>query len=162
MATINGGYLNFMGNEFGHPEWIDFPREGNGWSYKHALRRWDLADREDLWYADLNSWNANTVALLRSTPCFTESSLHLLLSNVHDQVLAFERQDLLFVFNLSSKSYQGYRIPCTPGVYSLALSNVTPNGLSSTIDCSASNDGGCLYLDIAKYGVCVYKVSRCK
>lgn len=19
-------YLNFMGNEFGHPEWIDFPR----------------------------------------------------------------------------------------------------------------------------------------
>ena len=41
-AAINGGYLNFMGNEFGHPEWIDFPREGNGWSYKYARRQWNL------------------------------------------------------------------------------------------------------------------------
>ncbi len=48
LATINGGYLNFMGNEFGHPEWIDFPREGNGWSYKYARRQWELVDREDL------------------------------------------------------------------------------------------------------------------
>ncbi|MDE6438768.1 MAG: 1,4-alpha-glucan-branching enzyme, partial [Muribaculaceae bacterium] len=50
LATINGGYLNFMGNEWGHPEWIDFPREGNGWSYKYARRQWDLVDREDLQY----------------------------------------------------------------------------------------------------------------
>lgn len=41
-------YLNFMGNEFGHPEWIDFPRLGNNWSYQYCRRRWDLADRTDL------------------------------------------------------------------------------------------------------------------
>src|SRR3712207_5718586 len=49
-STINGGYLNFMGNEFGHPEWIDFPREGNGWSYKYARRQWDLVDNKNLAY----------------------------------------------------------------------------------------------------------------
>ena len=49
-STINGGYLNFMGNEFGHPEWIDFPREGNGWSCKYARRQWDLVDNTNLAY----------------------------------------------------------------------------------------------------------------
>ena len=49
-STINGGYLNFMGNEFGHPEWIDFPREGNGWSCKYARRQWDLVDNKNLTY----------------------------------------------------------------------------------------------------------------
>jgi len=48
------GYLNFMGNEFGHPEWIDFPREGNGWSYHHCRRRWDLVDDKSLRYQFLN------------------------------------------------------------------------------------------------------------
>ena len=47
-STINGGYLNFMGNEFGHPEWIDFPREGNGWSYRYARRQWNLVDNKEL------------------------------------------------------------------------------------------------------------------
>lgn len=159
MATINGGYLNFMGNEFGHPEWIDFPREGNGWSYKHALRRWDLADRDDLWYKELYAWHAKTVALLHATPDFCQSSLHMLLSNIHDQVLAFERKDLLFVFNFSSTSYRGYRIPCTPGVYSLVLSNVTTHNLSTPIDCSPNNEKCYLYLDIPKYGVSVFKCS---
>ena len=49
-STINGGYLNFMGNEFGHPEWIDFPREGNGWGYKYARRQWNLVDNKELCY----------------------------------------------------------------------------------------------------------------
>ena len=49
-STINGGYLNFMGNEFGHPEWIDFPREGNGWSHKYARRQWNLVDNKNLCY----------------------------------------------------------------------------------------------------------------
>ena len=54
-STINGGYLNFMGNEFGHPEWIDFPREGNGWSYKYARRQWSLLENRQLKYADLHA-----------------------------------------------------------------------------------------------------------
>ena len=49
-TTINGGYLNFMGNEFGHPEWIDFPREGNAWSYKYACRQWHLNEDNNLKY----------------------------------------------------------------------------------------------------------------
>ena len=53
LSTINGGYLNFMGNEFGHPEWIDFPRQGNNWSYKYARRQWSLVDRTDLKYCYL-------------------------------------------------------------------------------------------------------------
>ncbi len=50
-STSGGGYLNFMGNEFGHPEWIDFPREGNNWSYKYARRQWQLAENKDLKYS---------------------------------------------------------------------------------------------------------------
>lgn len=161
MVTINGGYLNFMGNEFGHPEWIDFPREGNGWSYKHALRRWDLADRDDLWYEDLNTWNEKAVSLLHTNPDFVHSNLRMLLSNVHDQVLVFERQDLIFVFNFSSKLYHGYRIPCTPGTYSLVLSNETSSSFSSSIDCSKSNDACYLYLEIPKYCVYVYRFRLC-
>ena len=64
IASINGGYLNFMGNEFGHPEWIDFPREGNGWSYKYARRQWDLVDREDLQYKYLNNFDNAMVELV--------------------------------------------------------------------------------------------------
>ena len=36
MALGGEAWLTFMGNEFGHPEWLDFPREGNGWSYQHC------------------------------------------------------------------------------------------------------------------------------
>jgi 1,4-alpha-glucan branching enzyme len=53
LSTAGDGYLNFMGNEFGHPEWIDFPREGNGWSYHYARRQWSLADNDQLRYRGL-------------------------------------------------------------------------------------------------------------
>lgn len=59
----NQGYLNFMGNEFGHPEWIDFPREGNDWSYHYCRRRWDLADRTDLRYHHLLNFDRRMLAL---------------------------------------------------------------------------------------------------
>ena len=64
-STINGGYLNFMGNEFGHPEWIDFPREGNGWSYKYARRQWSLLENRQLKYADLHAFDKAMVMLLK-------------------------------------------------------------------------------------------------
>lgn len=56
-------YLNFMGNEFGHPEWIDFPREGNNWSYHYCRRRWDLADRTDLRYHNLGTFDQKMLEL---------------------------------------------------------------------------------------------------
>lgn len=165
LATASGGYLNFMGNEFGHPEWIDFPREGNGWSYQYACRRWDLVDREDLWYADLNDWNGRMIHLLNAIPEFYKDAPRLILSNPGDQVLAFERADSLFVFNFSTRSYRGYRIPCRAMQYRLELSNQPagatttncPMSNASTIDCSTATDNTFLYLNLPPNAVLVYR-----
>ena len=62
-STSGGGYLNFMGNEFGHPEWIDFPREGNNWSFKYARRQWQLAENKDLKYYNLAKFDRKMVKL---------------------------------------------------------------------------------------------------
>jgi 1,4-alpha-glucan branching enzyme len=124
LATINGGYLNFMGNEFGHPEWIDFPREGNGWSYKYARRQWDLVDRPDLRYCELNAFDNAMVHLVGSTADFQSLPVEKLWDNDGDQVLAFRRGNLLFVFNWSpSKSYDGYGFLAPEGEYELVLSS---------------------------------------
>jgi|TARA_B110001450_G_scaffold246123_1_gene259899 1,4-alpha-glucan branching enzyme len=57
-ASLGGdAYLNFMGNEFGHPEWIDFPREGNNNSYHYCRRQWSLFDNQDLRYSQLGEWD---------------------------------------------------------------------------------------------------------
>ena len=99
LATINGGYLNFMGNEFGHPEWIDFPREGNGWSYKYARRQWSLVDREDLKYKFLNAFDNAMVELVSGVYDFQALPVEKLWEKDGDNVLAFKRGDLVFVFN---------------------------------------------------------------
>ncbi len=123
LATINGGYLNFMGNEFGHPEWIDFPREGNGWSYKYARRQWDLVDREDLKYRFLNAFDMAMVELVGRVHNFQALPVRKLWEKDSDQVLAFMRGDLVFVFNFSpSKSFDGYGILAPGGVYEVVLS----------------------------------------
>ncbi|MBO4944852.1 MAG: 1,4-alpha-glucan-branching enzyme, partial [Muribaculaceae bacterium] len=70
LGTINGAYLNFMGNEFGHPEWIDFPREGNGWSYKYARRQWSLVERQDLKYRFLNDFDNAMIKAVSTEPNF--------------------------------------------------------------------------------------------
>ena len=122
-STINGGYLNFMGNEFGHPEWIDFPREGNGWSYKYARRQWDLVDREDLKYRFLNAFDTAMVELVGRVHNFQALPVRKLWEKDSDQVLAFMRGDLVFVFNFSPvRSYDGYGILAPGGVYDVVLS----------------------------------------
>ena len=127
-ASINGGYLNFMGNEFGHPEWIDFPREGNGWSYKYARRQWDLVDREDLQYQFLNNFDNAMVELIGGTYNFQDLPVRKLWEKDDDQVLAFMRGDLVFVFNFSPfKSFTDYGILAPGGVYLTALSSDNPN-----------------------------------
>jgi 1,4-alpha-glucan branching enzyme len=128
LATINGGYLNFMGNEFGHPEWIDFPREGNGWSYKYARRQWDLVDRQDLKYRFLNAFDNAMIGLVADTYNFQSRPVRKLWEKDDDQVLAFMRGDLVFVFNFSpSKSYDDYGILAPGGVYSGVLSTDSPD-----------------------------------
>ena len=127
-ASINGGYLNFMGNEFGHPEWIDFPREGNGWSYKYARRQWDLVDREDLQYQFLNNFDNAMIELIGGTYNFQDLPVRKLWEKDDDQVLAFMRGDLVFVFNFNPfKSFTDYGILAPGGVYLTALSSDNPN-----------------------------------
>ena len=99
LGAINGGYLNFMGNEFGHPEWIDFPREGNGWSHKYARRQWNLVDNMDLDYHYLGDFDRDMLAVVKSEKKFNSTPVTEIWHDDGDQVLAFMRGDLLFVFN---------------------------------------------------------------
>ncbi|MGM9872434.1 MAG: alpha amylase C-terminal domain-containing protein [Muribaculaceae bacterium] len=128
LASINGGYLNFMGNEFGHPEWIDFPREGNGWSYKYARRQWSLVDREDLQYKYLNAFDNAMIDLVEGVYNFQALPVRKLWEKDDDQVLAFMRGDLIFVFNFNPfKSFDGYGILAPGGVYDVLLSSDNPD-----------------------------------
>ncbi len=121
-STINGGYLNFMGNEFGHPEWIDFPREGNGWSYKYARRQWELVDNDRLLYHDLNAFDNAMVRLIESEKKFNETPIEKVWDNEGDQLVAYKRRDLLFVFNFNGqKSFIDYGILVKKGAYKVVL-----------------------------------------
>ena len=121
-TTINGGYLNFMGNEFGHPEWIDFPREGNGWSHYYARRQWSLADNPNVLYHDLAEFDKAMIDVLNSERKFNETSIEKVWDNEGDQVLAYKRKDLLFVFNFNSqKSFTDYGFLVKKGAYEVVL-----------------------------------------
>ena len=122
LSTINGGYLNFMGNEFGHPEWIDFPREGNGWSYKYARRQWNLVDNHDLCYHYLGDFDKAMIALVKGVRMFQRTPVVEVWHNDGDQVLAYERGTLLFIFNFNpAKSFEDYGFLVKEGKYTVAL-----------------------------------------
>ena len=121
-STICGGYLNFMGNEFGHPEWIDFPREGNGWSCKYARRQWNLVDNKDLCYHYLGDFDQAMLKVLTSEPKIERLPVQEIWHNDGDQILAYSRGDLLFVFNFSpTRSYTGYGFMVPEGKYNVVL-----------------------------------------
>lgn len=121
-ATINGGYLNFMGNEFGHPEWIDFPREGNGWSYQYAKRQWNLVDNKDLNYHYLADFDKAMIHLLRQEKNFNTTAIQEIWHHDADQILCFMRGNLIFVFNFSpNHSYTDYGFLTPPGSYRVVL-----------------------------------------
>jgi len=128
-STINGGYLTFMGNEFGHPEWIDFPREGNGWSYKYARRQWSLVDNPNYFFADLNRFDAKMIHLLKDHLLTEKDSWGKHLpwvmkwwDNEGDQVVAYSRGDLLFIFNWNGqKSFADYGMLVPEGKYKVVL-----------------------------------------
>lgn len=127
LATINGGYLNFMGNEWGHPEWIDFPREGNGWSYKYARRQWSLVDREDLKYKYLDAWDKSMIAAVAGKYNFQSTPVEKLWEKDDDQILAFMRGDLVFVFNFSpTQSFTDYGFLAPEGEYEVILNSDDP------------------------------------
>jgi 1,4-alpha-glucan branching enzyme len=121
-STINGGYLNFMGNEFGHPEWIDFPRDGNGWSYKYARRQWPLVDNQELKYHYLADFDREMLELMKTVKDYQQTPIQKVWDNEGDQILAFMRQDLVFVFNFNpSQSFTDYGFLVPKGKYEVAL-----------------------------------------
>ena len=124
LGTINGGYLNLMGNEFGHPEWIDFPREGNGWSYKYARRQWNLVDNPELDYHFLGDFDRKMIEVVKGEKNFIKTPVQEIWHNDGDQVLAFMRGDLVFVFNFSpTRSFTDYGFLVPEGDYKVVLNS---------------------------------------
>ena len=144
-STINGGFLNFMGNEFGHPEWIDFPREGNGWSYKYARRQWNLVDNHELCYHYLGDFDNKMIHLLRNAEGdIRKFPVQEVWHDDGDQVLAYMRGSLVFVFNFSpNRSYDGYGFRVPEGAYEVVLNTDATefggNGLADDTVCHLTN-----------------------
>lgn len=122
-ATAGDGYLNFMGNEYGQPEWIDFPREGNGWSYSHARRQWSLSDRPDLRYHFLRDFDEAMVKFLRGRRILSERP-ELLRADEPKNILIFKRKNCIFAFNFNpAGSFADYGLEAPEGTYILVLSS---------------------------------------
>ena len=173
LATLSmggEGYLNFMGNEFGHPEWIDFPREGNGWSYFYCRRQWHLADDPLLKYGYLQEFDRAMLSLSKENRLFAKPPRCLFI-DAEKQVLVYERGGLVFVLNFSpERSYEGYYVTVpTTGKYRVSFSTDDAafggwDRISKTCDYAAVKhpDGLCklqLYLP-ARTALCLGKVKR--
>ena len=123
LATCGGGYLNFMGNEFGHPEWIDFPREGNGWSYKYARRQWSLSEPDYLRYRDLRQFDEAMVHLVKEEAVLGEAPV-LLTADQQKKILIFSRKNCIFAFNFNpTDSFADYGFSAPAGEYECAMSS---------------------------------------
>ena len=150
-AAADDGYLNFMGNEFGHPEWIDFPREGNAWSLAKARRQWSLRDDAALRFKSLGDFDAAMLALADSD--WTAERPSLLKADDGDKVLAFRRGRRVFVFNFHpDRSYTGYGIAVPAGSYRLVLSSDEPrfggwDRVSAAAPYPATESGGQSWLN---------------
>jgi len=124
--SAGGGYLTFMGNEFGHPEWIDFPREGNGWSYKYARRQWSLADDELLRYRFLDEFDRAMIETGKKHGLPQLQMTESLTINNSDKIIAFRRGELIIVMNFNpSVSFTDYGIP-VKGKFRIILSTDDP------------------------------------
>ena len=127
IATAGGGYLNFMGNEWGHPEWIDFPREGNGWSYAHARRMWSLLDDSSLKFKYLNAFDRAMIHFVKQSRLL-DYEPHVLVRDIERQLLVFERGGYLFVFSFNpDKAFVNYHFEVAAGKYTYVLCTDNPN-----------------------------------
>jgi 1,4-alpha-glucan branching enzyme len=127
LTTASNGYLNFMGNEFGHPDWIDFPREGNNWSFKHARRQWHLADDTNLKYHLLARFDHDMIAIAKTHNLLEAPVPQLLQEDSTNKIIAFKREDLIFAFNFNPlQSFIDYRFNAPPGKYHTILDSDAP------------------------------------
>lgn len=123
IALGGDAWLNFMGNEFGHPEWIDFPRKDNDWSYKHARRQWSLVDNKNLKYHWLNDFDVAMLDFIKKTNLMSSAQAWLLNADEENKTIVFERNNLIFVFNFGQKSLPDYKVNVKrTGDYSIVLS----------------------------------------
>lgn len=122
MSLAGEGYLNFMGNEFGHPEWIDFPREGNGWSYFYCRRQWHLADDPDLKYKFLERFDEAMIKMAKKNDIYGADVVYRD-QNEKKKIIIYERNGMLFVFNFHPEnSYEDYPVISNNGIYQPVLS----------------------------------------
>ena len=103
-------WLNFMGNEFGHPEWIDFPRLENEWSYKHARRQWSLVDNTTLKYQYLNEFDKAMLKFVKDNDIMNAEPAWMMNADEENKTIVFERNNIIFVFNWGTKSIPDYEI----------------------------------------------------
>ncbi len=125
LAAGGEGYLTFIGNEFGHPEWVDFPREGNGWSYQFARRQWSLGDNPELKFHQLGEFDKAIIHLAKARHILAAGPAVLLRHDEENKVLIFERAGLVFVISFHiEKSLTNYRFWVTEeGRYRVVLSS---------------------------------------
>lgn len=119
------GYLNFEGNEFGHPEWLDFPRDGNNNSFHYARRQWNVVDDPILRYKYMNNFDGAMQHLEDRYHWLEAPQAYVSLKNEADKVVVYERAGLLFVFNFHpSSSFTDYRVGVEEaGKYRIVLSS---------------------------------------
>ena len=121
IATAGDGYLTFMGNEFGHPEWIDFPRAGNGWSYKYARRQWSLCEPDYLRYKYLMNFDSDMIHLFRKENLLAYKP-ELIRADEEKKVLIFRRKNYIFALDFNpSESFTGYAVEAPEGDWELEL-----------------------------------------
>ncbi|MCQ2144878.1 MAG: alpha amylase C-terminal domain-containing protein [Bacteroidales bacterium] len=121
LGTCGDGYLTFMGNEYGQPEWIDFPREGNNWSHAHARRQWSLAESPFLRYRDLRNFDRDMIGLVRSEGIL-DAKPELIVQDEEKKILVFRRLDCIFALNFNpEQSFTDYGIPVPEGVWDIVL-----------------------------------------
>jgi 1,4-alpha-glucan branching enzyme len=122
-ATAGDGYLSFMGNEFGHPEWIDFPREGNDWSFKYARRQWSLEDNPLLRYHFLSAFDGEMVHFLRAHATLAQRP-DLLVADEQKKILIFRRGNTIFAFNFHpTESFENYGFSAPEGEWKMVLNS---------------------------------------
>lgn len=129
-SSVGGeGYLNFIGNEFGHPEWIDFPREGNNWSFAHARRQWSLADNPELKYQFLLNLDKQMIDFIGQNKILSALPAQLLNIDSHNKVIVYERNNFHFVFNFNpTNSIENYHFPVNQkGDYQIVLNTDDAN-----------------------------------
>jgi 1,4-alpha-glucan branching enzyme len=128
IALGGQAYLNFMGNEFGHPDWIDFPREGNNWSYKYARRLWSLVFDKNLKYHFLGAFDKDMLKLVKKYSLLSlEYATQLWLDDWH-KTIVFEKSGLIFIFNFHvNLSVPDYTfLVRNPGDYKIILNTDNP------------------------------------